>query len=217
MQYKSFFQDIVREDYPAMWNKEEFEKITSFAGKLKYANEHLQKIASGSGRAVFKVDEQKALKIAKNKKGLAQNSVEAEGYIQNFSVVAKTYDIGDDIRGVGPFWVEMELAKKISKSRFKELAGVAIDRAYAYFARYEAKNLGRKRWTSMSDEEAEKLRDNPFIVEMIDLIGNYDMSTGDFGRTSTYGEVIRDGKPKVVLVDFGLTNTVWDDYYKVSF
>lgn len=210
--YRSFYTDSVNEDYPAAWNKEEFQKIRSFAGKLKYANEHLQKIATGSGRAVFKIDDQKVLKIAKNKKGLAQNSVEGEGYIQNFSIVAKTFEIGDDIQDIGPFWIEMELAKKIGKPRFKQLTGVSIEKAHGYLT----KHMGRGQWyPTISDEEAKLLDENEFILEMMDLVGNYDMSVGDFGRTSTYGEVTRDGKPKVVLVDFGLTNTVWDDYYKV--
>ena len=65
------------EDYPIGWNKTEFEAINSFGGKLKYAREHLQIIASGSGRSVFRIDDQKAIKIAKNKKGLAQNQIGA--------------------------------------------------------------------------------------------------------------------------------------------
>jgi hypothetical protein len=211
--YKSFYSDVVKEDYPATWNKDEFEKITSYSTKLKYANEHLTKLATGSGRAVFKIDEQKVLKIAKNKKGLAQNSVEADGYIQNFDVVARTYDTGDDIHDIGPFWVEMELAKKIGKPRFKQLTGVPIENVHAYLVKYMGKG---QRWPAISDEEAKKLDNNEFIMEMMDLVGNYDMAVGDFGRTSTYGEVVRDGKSRVVLVDFGLTNTVWDDYYKVK-
>lgn len=112
LKYKSFYDDL-NEDYPTTWDKGEFAKIRSFAGKLRYANEHLQKISSGSGRAVYKIDDGKALKIAKNKKGLAQNNVEADWYIQkNYDVVAKTFDMGDDVLDIGPFWVEMELGKK---------------------------------------------------------------------------------------------------------
>jgi hypothetical protein len=211
-QYRSFYTDTVNEDYPAAWNKEEFEKIRSFAGKLKYANERLTKLATGSGRAVFKIDEQKVLKIAKNKKGLAQNSVEGEAFIQNFSIVAKTFDVGDYLDN-GPFWVEMELAKKVGKPRFKQLNGISVEDTERYLTKFFGK---ARSWAGMGDEEAEAYHENEFIQEMMNLVGNYDMSTGDFGRTSTYGEVMRDGVPKIVLVDFGLTNQVWDDYYKVK-
>jgi hypothetical protein len=49
------------------------------------------------------------------------------------------------------------------------------------------------------------------------ILADYDFpDIGDMTRLSTYGEVIRDGKPKIVLVDFGLTNTVFDDFYRVK-
>ena len=35
----------------------------------------------------------------------------------------------------------------------------------------------------------------------------------DFGKLSSYGEVIRDGKPAVVLIDFGCSNDVWKTHY----
>lgn len=211
--YRSFYNDSINEEYPGSWNKEEFEKIQSFSGKLRYANERLQKLASGSGRAVFKIDEQKVLKVAKNKKGLAQNAVEAEPFLQSYDAVAKTFDSDDRyVQEIGPFWVEMELAKKVGKSRFKQLTGVPIEMAHGYFVEY----MGRgQQWPKISPEDAEKLHDNQFIVDMMSLIGDYDMSIGDLGRVSTYGEVTRDGEQKIVLVDFGLTNQVYNDYYKV--
>lgn len=213
--HHSFYGDSINEDYPGSWNKEEFEKIQSFTGKLRYANERLQKLASGSGRAVFKIDEQKVLKIAKNKKGLAQNKVESDWSLNSYEILAETFDIGEDVKGVGPFWVEMELAKKITKSRFKQLVGIPIDAVYEYLYEFHGTPPVYRR--VMSDEEAAAYHENPFIIELMDVVGNYDMSIGDLWRTSTYGEVVRDGKPAVVLVDFGLTKTVWNDYYKVKF
>jgi hypothetical protein len=53
-----------------------------------------------------------------------------------------------------------------------------------------------------------------FVINLWDMIQNFDMSfPGDFGRINSYGEVMRDGQPHVVLVDFGLSNQVWLDYY----
>ena len=119
--YRSFYNEEVHleEEYPATWNKDEFEKIQSFAGKLKYAATHLPKIASGSGRAVFKIDDSKVLKIAKNKKGLAQNNVESEYLLQKYDITARTFDRGDVVKDTGPFWIEMELAKKVVKKEIR--------------------------------------------------------------------------------------------------
>jgi hypothetical protein len=218
--YKSFYSDIgakkdVTEDYPQSWNKEEFEKIRSFSGKLRYAKARLETISSGSGRSVFKIDNEKALKLAKNKKGLAQNKVESEKYLQNYDIVARTFDSGDEIRDDGPFWVEMELAKPLWETQFRRLTGVDIDDLEKYLWYVVDLHNGGKSHVPINDIK-EEMENNEFVSELVRLDLDYDMAIGDQGRLSTYGEVVRDGKPKVVLVDFGLTKYVWNDYYKVK-
>jgi hypothetical protein len=208
-QYHEFF-DALAEDYPPEWSKDEFEKIHSFAGKLRYANTHLSKIASGSGRTVFRIDDEKVLKIAKNRKGLAQNSVEAEGFLQNYDVVAKVFDTDSS-----DFWIEMEFAKKVNKGRFEQLTGVNLDDLKAYLG--SKKNYSFDRYKpQVPPEVVARLKDNAFLESLDQLNADYDMATGDQARPSTYGEVVRDGKPTIVLVDFGLTKTVYDDFYKVK-
>ncbi len=220
MNYRSYYNDDLTEDYPTAWNKDEFEGTRSFAGKLRYAATHLPKIASGSGRAVFKVDDHKVIKIAKNKKGLAQNSVESERYIQNYGVVAQTFDSGDAIRDEGPFWVEMELAKKLTPTRFKQITGVDVKELGDYLQYISSQHHGERRSSfntpSVSPEVKQKMENNEFVTDLVRLLLDYDMETGDNGRLSTYGEVLRDGKPTVVMVDFGLTRSVFNDYYRVG-
>lgn len=114
--------EVLKEDYPSSWNKEEFKKISSYAGKIKYAATHLKRISSGSGRVVFVIDDKKALKMAKNEKGVAQNEVEVDWGAQDMygDIIAKIYDFDE----VGYRWIEMELAKKISMGKFRELTGI---------------------------------------------------------------------------------------------
>ena len=212
MQYKSFFEDIVNEDYPSAWNKQEFEKISSFSGKLKYANTHLQKIASGSARSVFKIDDQKALKIAKNKKGLAQNSVESEPFIQNYDVVARIFDRGDEVQNIGPFWVEMELARKVTPTKFREITGVDFNKFSAYIL-----SVALDKYSKIYDpSQNRQMEENEFVQSILRLLADYDMSHGDCARLSSHGLVQRDGKEAIVLVDFGTTRKVWNDYYRVQ-
>lgn len=203
-------QPTINEDYPTGFNKSEFEKIKSFQGKLNYAVTHLKKIASGSGRAVFKIDDSKALKIAKNKKGLAQNGVEAEAYMQNYDIVTRTYD-----KDQNDFWIEAELAKKLTPTRFKQLTGVSLDDADKFIRHEHLKHTGHKQPFFKMDN-IEEMQNNEFLIDVISLMHDYDMPSGDLGRLSSYGEVIRDGKPKVVIVDSGLTNSVFNDFYKVG-
>jgi hypothetical protein len=48
------------------------DNIKSFSGKIKFADQNLSKIGSGTGRAVYDIDGTKVLKLAKNPKGVAQ-------------------------------------------------------------------------------------------------------------------------------------------------
>jgi len=105
-------EEILNEDYPSSFDMEEFKKLTSFAARIRYCEEHLQRISSGSSRIVYKIDDEKVLKLAKNKKGLAQNEIEVM-YGQSYdleSTVAHVFEHDENY-----LWVEMELARKVRK------------------------------------------------------------------------------------------------------
>jgi hypothetical protein len=113
----------------------------------------------------------------------------------------------------------MELAKKVGKKRFEELTGITMDELYAHLMY----NSTRRKYNvapPRTPEDAaylEKIQNNEFVIDLTGLMADYDFpDMGDMTRLSTYGEVIRDGKPKIVLVDFGLTNLVYSDWYKVK-
>lgn len=93
--------------YPTSFNMEEFKNIRSFAGIVAYCRKHLTRIAEGSSRMVFKIDDEKVLKLAKNRKGLGQNKAEADmGYNEGyFTCIAHVSDYDDNY-----MFVEMELA-----------------------------------------------------------------------------------------------------------
>jgi hypothetical protein len=217
---KSFKQYIKEMAYPVSFSFEEFNNIKSYNGKLKYANERLQKISSGSARVVYKVDEEKVLKIAKNKKGIGQNSIESDWGLQRMSdIVAKIFDTNED-----HFWVEMELAKKLTPNRFKQLTGMSVNEVQDILnVMYTLNNSSRRNYLKpeqlkeLQDEFSQKVNDNEFLNSLTDMIMNFGMKyPGDFGRVNSYGEVLREGVPTVVLVDFGLSESVWDDFYKVN-
>jgi mRNA-degrading endonuclease RelE of RelBE toxin-antitoxin system len=217
---KSFKQYIKEMAYPVSFSFEEFNNIKSYNGKLKYANERLQKISSGSARVVYKVDEEKVLKIAKNKKGIGQNSIESDWGLQRMSdIVAKIFDTNED-----HFWVEMELAKKLTPNRFKQLTGMSLNEVQDMLRVMETLNnssrrkyLKQEQLKELHDEFSQKVNDNEFLNSLTDMIMNFGMKyPGDFGRVNSYGEVLREGVPTVVLVDFGLSESVWEDFYKVN-
>lgn len=191
--------------YPQSFSFDQFNKIPSYAGKLKYANTHLQRITSGSSRTVYKIDEEKALKIAKNKKGLDQNRIESDRSIHSYGVTAEVFETADD-----NFWLEMELAKKLSPKRFKELTGISLEELQGAL-RYLDVRRGKQKYGKHPNDN---IYENDFYQDLERFIVDYDFPIGDFSRLNSYGEVIRDGNPKVVLIDFGLSNDVWNTHYK---
>ena len=115
-QYSKLPEREIEEVYPPSWSLDEFKSISSYAGRLKYAATHLKRISSGSSRVVYMVDNEKVLKIAKNRKGLAQNETEISfGNDYVFAdILANVYDSDED----NNIWVEMELAKAGGSGRF---------------------------------------------------------------------------------------------------
>lgn len=202
------FKDYILNEmaYPVSFSFEEFNKIPSYAGKLKYANTHLNKITSGSSRVVYKVDDEKVLKIAKNKKGLDQNAVESDWSMANYGVTAHVFLHSED-----NFWVEMELAKKLSPSRFKEITGISLA-DYQAAIQYLGSQM-QPRSFYQPKKPAQEIYDNEFYQDMERFISDYDFPTGDFARLNSYGEVLRDGNPIVVLVDFGASRNVINTHY----
>lgn len=201
----------LNEDYPISFDMNIFKSLTSFSARANYAQEHLRKIAAGSSRIVYQIDDEKVLKLARNAKGLAQNEVEAEHskYEGINDILAKVISYDDN-----NLWIEMELAKKISKSEFKKLTGYSFeDFATAlHNSEVEAKGRGGIKhaldndiWQSMWEDE--------FVRDMFELVQTYAMPSGDLARISSYGLVNRNGYPTIVLVDYGASQDVLSKYY----
>ena len=56
--------------YPVSFNMDEFKMLKTFAARIKYCQAKLQRISSGSSRIVYKIDNEKVLKLAKTVKEL---------------------------------------------------------------------------------------------------------------------------------------------------
>ncbi len=188
---------------------EELKKQRGWAGKAKYLNNCLPKLGSGSARIVYLLEPTKVIKLAKNDKGIAQNEVEAglmkdsQGMYSN--ILAEIIDYDEDY-----LWVEMEVAKKLDAKTFQKATGMSW-KDYSKYIQYYDWYL--KGFRLHSQEIPEEVMKNEFFSSIIDAAGNLGLSFGDFKRPSTYGVVQRDGEPEVVLIDMGLTQSVYDSHY----
>jgi hypothetical protein len=204
-------ENRLEEDYPTNWNADEFAKLSSFNQRVQYAEKNLQRISSGSSRIVYKIDDTKVLKLAKNKRGIAQNEVEID-----FSNDYMWDGLVAEIFNHNPLglWVEMELATKLTPSIFKQITGLDF-KAYGESLRYyEQEQTSRGKIRMSKPESYDEMWENEFGSDIFNLVGSYDIPVGDLTRLSTYGVVNRDGSPKVVMIDYGLNRDVYDGFYK---
>ncbi|MFW5847546.1 MAG: GNAT family N-acetyltransferase [bacterium] len=201
-------EESLNEDYPENFNMDEFKSLTSFAARKKYADQHLPKIASGSGRHVYVIDNEKVLKLAANKKGLAQNETETS-LSHNYAtpdIITKVYDSHPD-----NLWIESEHAKKISPSRFKQLLGFSVEHLGDWL-----RNQTSRYSTHIPDDVKEVINESEWANDLLSLVMSFSVESGDLGRISSFGEVNRGGEPQVVVTDYGLTKDVYKTHYDKS-
>ncbi len=208
IEYQDYPKKELNEFTAEGFDLDEFLNIRSFAGQVRYANSKLTRIAQGSARIIFEIDDKTVLKLAKNEKGIAQNEVEeslSNDYMVPEDIIAKVLEADEKDR-----WLVMERAKKIGKVRFRQLMdGIDIEDFYDYIRMHTDNRPGIRR--EMDPGIEEKLNENEFAQDLIEMIHNFDIEIGDFGRISSFGEI--DGR--LVITDYGLTKEVFKKHYDV--
>lgn len=193
--------------YPSSFDMEHFKSINSFKGRVEYCRQHLPKIGEGSSRMVFKIDDEKVIKLAKNRKGLEQNKTEADkGYNENyFDCIAKVFDYDDNYK-----FIEMELALPCKKNDFKRITGYDFETYVNFIIAEKNDTLHQK----FSNDFIDDAYDNySLMTEVIDFSRSFNLPIEDFLRLRQYGIVKRNGEEQIVVVDYGLTFDIWNVYY----
>lgn len=197
---------------------QELDSIRSFKGRLEYCRQRLgSSIGSGSSRICFNIGNGHILKLAKNKKGLAQNEFEEETSRMS-SAVVDVYDVADNHT-----WIVEELCKPAKEGDFDRILGIPFI-TFCDLVRYQYNMYTRSgyevRLFSITKDEAKHLLDQiydsddgSFIPSLLRLMGDYGLPCGDLLRVSSYGIVKRDGGEDIVLLDSGLSQEIKDMYY----
>lgn len=207
MTFKQFLKEA---PLPDDWDSAIYSPNVPFAKRIKYAQERAQKAGAGSSRVVFIIPyqgRQTVLKIAKNKKGAAQNEAEAEllsdWYLKGLNITVPLIDY--DESSSYPTWLHVEYASKAKPSDFIKQCGGTLNDLLAY----AAKVAGRRDWHRGGNPERIN-EESDLASSMVDLVGNYtQLPMGDFSRVANWG--IYNGN--LVIVDIGLTQDVFDSHY----
>lgn len=207
---------------PANWDPAQLGQGTSFKARLAYALERAQKLGTGSSRVAMIIEyegRQTVLKIAKNAKGLAQNSVEAsildDGYASQLGILIPLIDY--DTQHREPHWIHTELAQKATDKQLSKMMGVRnlddlvmLGNAISGKSRYNTYQslVDSLRRSGLSEDEIQTATD--YANTLADLANSFDVELGDFGRKANWG--LYQGKP--VIIDVGFNSNVMNQYYK---
>lgn len=193
-------------NFPEGFDPYEIDKLPSFRQRIAYAQQRLPRISSGSSRIVYKIDDNHVLKLARNPKGIAQNGVESDGYIQSMNIVANVVDYSDN-----DLWLISEYVDNIKKNEFGQITGIPFD-LFVDALMHEAHRAGQRGayQGKVTYEQMQELYENDFFEEIIQVMTNMDLLVGDLVRLGSYGKTKRGA---VVLRDAGFTFGVHKEHY----
>ena len=209
-------RDIISEaPLPNDWDSSAYTPQKSFASRVRYATARAKKLGTGSSRIAFEIEYQgrpTVLKIAKNKKGMAQNQYEintlGDGYVMQMNITIPMID-SDELDYDNPTWLHTEKADKMKPNAFKSFMGGMTPDELGVFVEW---SNGRTHSppNGMTVEEAQQLlEDNETLYDLMDFTGNFDIAVGDIGRIANWG--VYKGRP--VLIDVGGSSEVIQKFY----
>jgi hypothetical protein len=180
------------------FNQENLNGLKTFKQRKDVVQQELRNKKTGTARAVYTLDENRVLKLAKNQKGIAQNLTEIKaGTDKDFSdIVANVLEYND--KGE---WLIQEKAKMISEDKFKDLTSFQFN-GFTHWLR------------GWGGEEMDKFYNGkPFAIKLRKLVDKYNLDVFDISSISSWGEI----NGNAVLIDYGLSLETARKLYKVGY
>ena len=202
---------------PQSWDKTVYRPQTSFAQRVRYAQQRAAKMGTGSSRVAFEIEYEgrpTILKVARNKKGMAQNEYEAQmlsdWYLKGLQITIPMIDYDEEHDQ--PTWIHTEKATKMTPSLFKKFFNGLTPQELIELVRYMVGYLGHPLPEEKQEKYQQIAEENEYVNSLIDLIGNYGMAGGadaDFSRLANWG--VYNNEP--VIVDVGASTDILKKYY----
>ena len=207
---------------PTNWDPAAMGQGTSFKSRLAYALERAKKLGTGSSRVAMTIEYEgrpTVLKVAKNGKGLAQNSVEADilgdGYASQLGILIPIIDYDEQNRE--PHWIHTELAQKANEQQLCHLMKCdSLSQLIRFADTIAGKYRGQTAQNVISDlvNNGKSKQDIETLTEyanvLADLANSFEVELADFRTARNWG--IFNGKP--VVIDVGFNTSVMNQYYK---
>lgn len=215
----SILQELIKEQLKclneAAMNDFSFETLVSmptFPKKIEYCKQKLgNPIGSGSSRIVFQISDERVLKVAKNKKGIAQNEVEGDYGKQLYNIFPELFNVDDNY-----LFIETEYVLPCKKEDFPQVLGITFEEFQEFIKcvyNSYCRN-GKQLVTTMTQERfIELLESNDNLNDIRTYLADYqNEEIGDLLRLKNLGLVRRDGEERIVILDDGLNEETYKFY-----
>jgi len=204
---------------PQEWGaKDPFKAMLNVVGHFK-----LQKIGEGSSRIVYILDNSRVIKLARDERGIEQNTLESAAGVdpQVDQLVARVLDRADDFS-----WVVAQKVKPLQTggsdtARVEKIIGTSWNEVREAMGlksagEYESTpKLGQAKQVekgSAAEVGTGCLQGEDFIQAVKSFMNRYEgMLLGDLGKLSSWG--VNDAGC-LVLLDYGITKKKFDQLYK---
>jgi len=212
------YQRLTETPLPSDWDADTINRSTAFSRILKSILSQAKKLGKGSSRIVFEIEdpgyEDTVIKVALNKKGLSQNSLEAEiintkWYSEILPDIidqdreSKMYETNNE-----PLWIQVKKASKPKPSEVKNFLGIGnIDSLRIYLNKIFGR--GNIHISDNSAEDIEILNESEWVQKLTSMIGDYDLAWQDLYIMRNLGFI--DGELKII--DAGASNQIIRTYY----
>jgi hypothetical protein len=226
MRAREIFENYEIEEMalPPDWDESQLGHDKTFAKRLAYAKERALQTGTGSSRTAFIIPDNgrdTVVKIAKNRKGLAQNKVEVavlnDGYIGRLPIVIPLIDY--DKKNPVPIWLQTEKANKVTEKKLVEMLG-CVDVWDLYYAVKDILNLEVEPFAPDLDKVLAKLEKNgkskndierflEYAHEVADLVNSSGTLIIDLMSQGNWGEY----NGRLVVIDVGFNKEVQDKHY----
>jgi len=211
---------ITEAPLPPDWDASQYNPGSTFKQRLGYALDRAKRIGSGSSRVATVIEYQgrpTVLKIAKNTRGLVQNSVEVDilddGYASQLGILIPLIDY--DKQNREPTWVQTELAQKATEKQLAVLMGVDSLNELIQLANTISGKAKMYKYQQLIDHMAKKGKSEQQIEtateyanRLVDLSSSFEVELGDLNRKANWG--LYQGKP--VVIDVGANENFFKQF-----
>lgn len=191
-----------------MFKFDNLKEIRSFAGRIRYCDEHLIRMKAGSARRTYDMGDGSVLKLALNAKGLAQNNVESDAGLGKMYPDELNEPTDWDENGI---WLTSAKLENVTKKDVEEFYGVSWSQLCNFFIDMGRYVLNNNRDKTPDLPQSDDEVTNERINVLFRLLADSDILASDFTQISAFG---KDDNGLIKFIDFGFNKEVFVEHYQ---